>query len=226
MKAGRFPFEIRVATSARDIADLVSLRASTYARHRAPGAHFLSNAESQDGAPDAILLIARSKLDDGVLGSVRIQTRAARPLMIESAMALPLAMARANPIELMRGSVRGGNAGRVVSAALAKGSFLIAAELGFTHVIVTCREPVDLMYRSYRFDDLLDGGMILLPYSPGVKHRVLSLPVARAAGRWKESNAALHDFMLGTIHPDIRLDFELIRARLAWASQEGFATEA
>ena len=220
-KVRRLPFEIHVAITERDISDLVSLRSATYSRHGAPGAQFLGVAEAKDGAADAILLVARSKIDEGVLGSVRIQTRAAGPLMVESALNLPPELALAAPIELMRGSVRGGVSGRTVSAALAKASFLIAVELQFTHVIVTCREPVDLMYRSYQFDDLLNGDMVHLPYSPGAKHRVLSLPMSQAAGRWKGNNPGLHDFMLATAHPDIRLDFRSIRERLASVTQEG-----
>ena len=222
----RLPFEIRVAATARDIAELVSLRSATYGRHKAPGAHFLNVAEPQDGAPDAILLVARSKVDGGVLGSVRIQTRTAGPLMVESAISLPSEIERGRPIELMRGSVRGGAAGRTVSAALAKASFLIASELLFTHIIVTCREPVDSMYRAYMFDDLLYGGRVHLPYSPGVEHRILSLPVAEAAERWRCKNAALYSFMVDTDHPDIQLDFDSLRTRLSEAARERAPAEA
>ena len=134
--------------------------------------------------------------------------------MVESAMTLPPEVSRGSPVELMRGSVRGGTAGRMVSAALAKASFLITLELRFTHIIVTCREPVDSMYRAYQFDDLLGGRMINLPYSPGAQHRVLCLPVAEAADRWRTNNVRLNEFMLGTTHPDIRLDFDAVRERL------------
>ncbi|MEO7115789.1 MAG: hypothetical protein ABIZ18_08005 [Caldimonas sp.] len=222
----RLPFEIRVATTPGDIAELVSVRSETYARHKAPGAEFLKAAESQDGAPDAILLIARAKIGGGVVGSVRIQTRLVHPLMVESAMALPSNITTCTPVELMRGSVRGGTAGRMVSAALAKASFLMAIELGFTHIIVTCREPVDSMYRAYRFDDLLGGTMINLPYSPGAPHRVLCLPVAAASDRWRSNNLPLHEFMIGTVHPDIQLDFELAKDGLRRAAESKESVEA
>lgn len=222
----RLPFEIRVATTPCDIAELVSVRSETYARHKAPGAEFLRAAESQDGAPDAILLVARAKIDGGVVGSVRIQTRLTRPLMVESAMTLPSDITSCAPVELMRGSVRGGTAGRMVSGALAKASFLMAIELGFTHIIVTCREPVDSMYRAYRFDDLLGGQMINLPYSPGAPHRVLCLPVAVASDRWSRENLPLHAFMMGTVHPDIRLDFELAKDGLRRAAESKESVEA
>ena len=222
----RLPFDIRVATSTRDIDDLVALRSETYAKHGAPGAHLLKVAEAQDGALDAVLLVARAKIGGGVLGSVRIQTRAVRPLPVEGAVEFPPALTKASPIELMRGSVRGGSAGRLVSAALAKASFLVATELGFSHMLVTCRQPVDLMYRTYRFDDLLEGQMISLPYSPGALHRVLCLPVDQAPARWQLDNPALLEFMLGVRHPDLLLDFDLIRRRLGATPYVGEAAVA
>ena len=102
------PFRIRVATSDADLAELVSVRSNAYARHNAPGAANLRVAEKQDTDQDAILLLARSKLDGAALGSVRVQTRLLKPLMVESAMTLPPDVSAGAPIELMRGSVQNG----------------------------------------------------------------------------------------------------------------------
>jgi hypothetical protein len=214
------PFRVRVATSAADIAELVAVRSAAYLRHHAPGAARLKVAEKQDGALDAVLLIARSKLDNAVLGSVRVQTRITAPLMVEGATPLPDSVSDGAPIELMRGSVRNGSGGRMVSAALAKASFQLCVACGFTHIIVTCREPVNLMYRAYQFDELLGGEMIDLPYSPGAKHKVLCLPVDEAADRWRRKNAGLLDFMLNIPHPDLEIDFDLVRRRLAEAASD------
>jgi hypothetical protein len=131
--------------------------------------------------------------------------------MVESAMRLPPEITGANPVELMRGSVRNGAPGQMVSASLAKASFLLCLRFGFSHVIVTCREPVDLMYRAYQFDDLLAGDMIDLSYSPCVKHKVLCLPIGAAAERWKTANPPLFEFMFNSHHPDIDLDHAAVR---------------
>jgi hypothetical protein len=208
------PFRIRVATSDADLAELVSVRSNAYARHNAPGAANLLVAEKQDTDQDAILLLARSKLDGAALGSVRVQTRLVKPLMVENAMTLPLDVSASAPIELMRGSVQNGAPGRMVSAALAKASFKLCLACGFTHIIVTCREPVNLMYRAYQFDELLAGELIDLPYSPGKKHKVLCLPVAEASERWRKRNPSLLNFMLETDHPDLDVDYGLVRERL------------
>ena len=165
------PFSVSIARTLEDMAELVGVRSTSYSRHNAPGAARLSSAEEQDHGNDAILVMARSKLNGSVVGSVRIQTRLLRPLMVESATSLPAEFINGRPIELMRGSVRNGVVGRMVSAALAKASYQVSKTCDFSHIIVTCRDPVHLMYRAYQFDDLLDGVMIDLPYSPGAKHK-------------------------------------------------------
>lgn len=208
------PFSIKVAQSTADLHELVELRYEAYSRHRAPGAERLISPEEQDRGDDAVLLLARSNFDGSVVGSVRIQTRLARALMVESAMQLPADIARGAPIELMRGSVKNGVQGRLVAATLAKASFQIAEKCGFSHIIVTCRTPVNFIYRAYCFDELLDGEFIDLPYSPGAKHQVLSLPVIDARFRWQEQNPSLYRFMVESPHPEIEIDYDFISQKL------------
>jgi len=215
-----FPFVVRLASSERDLLDVVGLRSQTYSRHNAPAARLVRSPEDQDLRGDGVVLVARSKLDDTAVGSVRVQTRVRRPLMVESAMELPDDVTAANPIELMRGSITNGIAGRMVSASLAKTTFLLCHRFSFSHVIVTCREPVDLMYRAYRFDELLGGALIDLPYSPGARHKVLCLPMDKAPERWQRHNQPLFDFMMNVEHPDIQVDFEQVRHQLARAEAE------
>ena len=194
----------------------MSLRSQTYFRHNAPAAGLVRSPEEQDRRGDAVLLIARSKLDGTAVGSVRVQTRVSRPLMVESAIRLPAEVAGANPIELMRGSITNGVAGRMVSASLAKANFLLCRRFDFSHVIVTCREPVDLLW-AYQSDELLSGELIELPYSPGALHKVLCLPMREATERWHSRNRPLFDFMMNTDHPDIQVDLEQVQAQLARA---------
>lgn len=208
------PFSVFVAQTSDELDELVRVRAAAYLRHNAPAASRLSRSEEQDRNNDAILLVARSKLTGSVVGSVRVQTRLRKPLSVESALTLPDEMLERSPVELMRGNVLNGVGGKMVSAALAKGSYQVCKALKFSHIIVTCREPVDLMYRAYQFDDLLNGAMVDLPYSPGVKHKVLTLNVQEAEQRWKTNNPPLLNFMVGTNHPDIAIDYDYIFRRL------------
>ena len=209
------PFVVRLASAERDLLDVVSLRSQTYSRHNAPAARLVRTPEDQDLRGDGVVLVARSKLDGTAVGSVRVQTRVHRPLMVESAMQLPDEVVAGNPVELMRGSITNGIAGRMVSATFAKATFLLCNRLAFSHVIVTCREPVDLMYRAYLFDELLGGELIDLPYSPGARHKVLCLPMDKATERWQRHNPPLLDFMMNMEHPDIQVDYEQIQQQLA-----------
>ena len=83
---GSLPFVVRLASSERDLLDVVSLRSQTYSRHNAPAARLVRSPEDQDLRGDGVILVARSKLDGTAVGSVRVQTRVHRPLMVESAM--------------------------------------------------------------------------------------------------------------------------------------------
>ena len=216
MKASpaNLPFRVTAACTVKDVTELVKVRSETYLRHAAPGADRLRVPELQDYGNDAILLVARSKLDDAVIGSVRIQTRLVRPLMVESAMELPVEIVNDAPLELMRGSVRGGAVGNLVSSILAKASYQVSRACAFGHIVVTCREPVNLMYRAYQFDELMAGAMIDLPYSPGAKHKVLNLPVKDAEFRWRAQNLPLYVFMVETSHVDIAIDYDYVFSRL------------
>lgn len=208
------PFVVRLASSERDLLDVVSLRSKTYSRHNAPAARLVRSLEEEDLRGDGLILVARSKIDGTAIGSVRVQTRVQRPLMVESAMQLPHDVASANPIELMRGSITNGLPGRTVSASFAKATFLLCRKFAFSHVIVTCREPVDLMYRAYRFDELLGGALIELPYSPGARHKVLCLPMNEATERWRSQNPPLFELMLNIEDPDIQVDYDQVRQQL------------
>jgi len=217
---GSLPFVVRLASSERDLLDVVSLRSQTYSRHNAPAARLVRTPEDQDLRGDGVILVARSKLDGTAVGSVRVQTRVHRPLMVESAMQLPSEVVAGKPIELMRGSITNGAAGRMVSATFAKATFLLCHRFSFSHVIVTCREPVDLMYRAYHFDELLGGALIDLPYSPGARHKVLCLPMDKATERWRLHNPPLFDFMMNLEHPDIQVDYQEVQQQLARAKSE------
>jgi hypothetical protein len=60
------------------------------------------------------------------------------------------------------------------------------------------------------FDDVLEGRTIPLSYADNVQHSVLSMPIADADRRWRESNHALYDFMARTEHRDIQIDYDRV----------------
>src|SRR5690349_19885263 len=111
---------ISIASSAQDFADAIAVRAEAYARHNAPALDRVRNGEPDDERDDVVLLLARSKLDGGVVGTMRLDPNVRSPLHIASVVTLPEPYSSARCVEFMRLGVRNGSSGRLVSAALAK----------------------------------------------------------------------------------------------------------
>lgn len=207
------PFTVSVADTRTDLAEIVSLRSAAYSRHNAPAADKLRSPEEDDWRDDIVLLVARSKLDGGIVGTIRINPNLAAPMSLESATALPARFAHARCVEFMRLGVSSGGAGRLVTSALAKASFYICAASQIDYIFVASRPPVDIVYRRYCFDDLLEGRKVELPYAPGAAHSILCLPVREAESRWMGRSPGVHQFFVETHHPDLELDFAGIGSR-------------
>ena len=67
------PFRVTLVTTDGELRRAVAARASAYLRHNAPAADKLCVAEDDDLRDDVAVLVARSKLDDGILGTIRKQ---------------------------------------------------------------------------------------------------------------------------------------------------------
>lgn len=209
------PFVVSVVVTASELEEAVAVRSSAYERHNAPGAAKLREAEADDSRPDVVVLIARQKLDGRVIGSIRVQPNSAQPMKFEREVPLPAHLAGRPGVELMRLGVANGTPGRMVTAALAKASYMICRKNGVEHIYVGGRRPVDAIYRSYQFDDLLNGRKVELSYAPGALHSILCLPVQEAEERWRTRNFGLYSFMVLTEHADIAIDDQEVRRRLA-----------
>lgn len=209
------PFQVSLATTAEDFTAALEMRARAFARHGMFDAEKLRAPEPEDGYDDVLVLIARQKLDRRVIGTIRLQPNFARPLRLEEVLCLSPEARRQRSAELMRLGVENGTAGRMVTAALAKAVFEICRRCRIDHIFVGGRRPVDAIYRSYQFSDLLNGKAVELSWTkPGLLHHVLHMPIAEAEQRWKCGNPALYDFMVLTDHPDIAIDHAEAQRRL------------
>ena len=207
------PFTVNLVTTKEDLARAVAIRASAFMRHNAPAADKLREGEKDDERDDVVLLVARSKLDGGILGTIRLQPNLKTPMHLESVISLPFPFSESRCIEFIRLGVLNGASGRLVSFALAKASYEICVAMKMDYIFLCSRPPVDTMYRRYRFDDFLQGKKLDLHYAPGVPHTVLCLPVAEAAERWRLHSQAVYRFFIETEHPDLAIDFEQVRRR-------------
>lgn len=220
------PFTVKVVTTKSELDGVVALRSAAYLRHNAPAADKVRFAEEEDERGDAVVLVARSKLEGGVVGTMRINSNLNTPIQLESAMSLPDPFNQSRCAEFMRLGVVNGSSGRLVSSALAKASYEICVAMKMDFIFVCSRPPVDTMYRGYKFDDLLNGKKLDLHYAPGVPHFVLCLPVAEAAERWRLNSRPVYRFFIETEHPDLEIDYAEVKRRFARRAPTDVSLEA
>jgi hypothetical protein len=208
----QLPFRVRLVGDAQDLAKAVEIRSSAYSRHLPPVGEALRQPEGDDYRPDVLILVAERKIDRQILGSMRLQPNFDAPLRIEGEVKLPEKFDGRRLIEAMRLGVENGTSGRMVMVALVKAAFEICHACAFDFALVAGRRSVAAIYRSMLFDDVLEGRTIPLSYADNVQHSVLSMPIADADRRWRESNHALYDFMARTEHRDIQIDYDRVFA--------------
>lgn len=220
------PFTVKLVTSKDDFTRAIAVRAAAFLRHNAPALDKVRDGEEDDERDDVVLLVARSKLDDGVVGTMRIDPNLNRPMHLESAMAVPEPFKKSRCVEFMRLGVVNGSSGHLVSLALAKAGYEICVAMKMDYIFLCSRAPVDTLYRGYRFDDLLDGKKLDLHYAPGAPHFVLCLPVAEAEERWRLHSKSVYRFFIETEHPDLEIDYEEVRRRFVSREAVKFASGA
>jgi hypothetical protein len=82
------PFTVRMVVSEADLVRAVEVRYAAYQRHAAPFAETLRAPEPLDRAPGTVVLLAEDKSDRAAVGTMRIQTNAFEPLVLEQSIAL------------------------------------------------------------------------------------------------------------------------------------------
>ena len=172
----------------------------------------LRQPEADDLRVDALLLIAESKLDKEVVGSLRLQPNFNRPLRIEGEMSLPDTYKGRRLVEARRLGVDNGSSGRMVMVALVKAAYELCHASDIEYVVVAGRRSVATMYRTMLFDDILDGATIALSYAENLPHSVFAMPIRDADRRWRTTRHSLYEFMARTEHPDISVDYDRVYA--------------
>jgi hypothetical protein len=204
----RLPFRVRVCKTPADLNQAVSVRHTAYARHLdASVADLMRQAEKADTAPGTTLLLAESKVDGSVLGSMRIQTNVHGPLAVEQSVRLPDEMQGHKLAEATRLAIAGDRTGHLVKSMLVKAGYLFCLRNEVQYMLITARSPVDRQYQRLLFRDLYpDQGYIPLAHVFGLPHRVMYFDVFDGEALWSERKHPLLDFMRWTLHPDIELN--------------------
>lgn len=209
------PFKVRLAKVPADLARVLALRAQAYGRHVPELADSLGRAEPDDLRADTLLLLAESKEDGSLLGSMRLINNLHQPLKIEQETTLPAKFWGRRLVEARRLTVLPGTQGRMVSTALSKAMYEICFFSAMDEVLITARHPVDKMYRTMQFEDALGGQKLCLSDVSNLPHGLYCLPVRDADARWRKAECPLYPFMAQTRHPDIEIDYDVVHRRFS-----------
>ncbi len=207
------PFRVRLASDERDLRRAIAVRMQAYGRHVPGMEEVLSAPESDDFRSDAVLMLAESKSDGQVLGSMRLLTNIQHPLHLEEELDLPRQFHGRKLLEAWRLTVRPGEAARQVSTALYKALYEVSFHAGIDHVLVVARNPVDRLYRAMQFKDALEGKKIALSNTLFLPHGLYYLPVKEADALWRAAECPMYPFMAQTHHPDIEIDHDVVHRR-------------
>ncbi len=213
--AQHLPFRVHLANKEQDLPDLIRLRAEVYGRHLPGMEAVLRTPEPDDLRADAVLLVAKSKAEDQLLGAIRLVGNQHRPLDIEHALPAQSPLHSRWLGEVGRLTVQSGPHSQLVSNALYKATFLSGMRAGMDHLLIAARTPVDRLYRNMQLNNVLPGQKIKLGSTLGVAHSLFELPVQEAPARWEAAQSFFHGFVTLTQHPDIEIDLASLRRTLA-----------
>jgi hypothetical protein len=202
----RLAFEVRPIHTQDDLFKAIVIRHEAYARHLPELARRLTVPEPADTAPGHTVLLAENRLDRTPLATVRLQTNEYGPLALEASIELPGWLRGRKLAEATRLAVSESVRGRFVTLVMFKAFFQFCLEEEVEWMVVGARPPLDRIYRSLMFEDVVQGGeFVPLRHTGGIPHRVLAFNVARAEPLWRTAGHSLYAFMGLTLHPDVRV---------------------
>lgn len=200
------PFTVRRVVSQADLLRAVGVRYAAYKRHAATFADGLRVPEPLDSAPGTVVLLAEEKSNGEALGTMRIQTNAFEPLVLEQSIALPDWLKKRRLAEATRLGVTHGRIGPLVKNALFKAGILFCRMAGVERIVIAGRAPIDRQYDELQFEEVYPGlGYIPLRHAGGLPHRILMLEVASARQRWAAVGHPLYEFVFELEHAEIDL---------------------
>lgn len=199
-------FEVRIARDAIDLRAACGIRSIAYGHHT-PGMRTVCiEPDMLDADENTAVLLCVDKATGAAVGTARLQTNAAGPLLIEYSVGVPDSMRTDTRVEISRLSAIPG-ADPLVKLALMKACYLFSVANQIRWMVIGARK--DSLVRQYTrlgFEDLYgDERRVQLMHAGRLEHRVLAFNVTTAESRWRETRHPLYVFMVDTVHPDIRL---------------------
>jgi len=197
-------FTLQLVSSPEDLLDACSVRAQAYGHHLPEMGHKLAEPDELDFAPGTAVFLCRSKADGRATGTMRIQSNASGPLLMESSLSLPTWLGDVSRAEITRLAVRVG-ADPLTRLSLWKAcyQFCIANQLNWM-VVGARNEALIRNYRRLGFIDVFGPDERMpLAHTGGMPHRIIALDTLSLQRRWGEARHPLYEYFFETQHADL-----------------------
>lgn len=223
------PFVVEMAREG-DLYDVAALRSASYGKHIPALGMVLQTPEECDYELGCEVIVARSKFDGTLLGTMRMHTNAFKPLPLQMSLRLPERFSNMRMVEATRLCVKGSPNASLVRSALFKALFQYCEAQGVDWMMAAGRRPVDRIYDALLFSDVGESGKFYpMAHANGVPHRVMSLAPLEARFTWEACQHPLYRFVIETMHSDVNLS-AMTSLNFAWncpqvdpESDSGFA---
>jgi hypothetical protein len=198
-------FRLRVARTTHDIHAACKVRSEAYGRHLPHLRGALVAPDELDGAEGVVVFLCVDKRSGSAIGTVRLQTSSAGPLLIEQSVQVPEEVRRCTRAELTRLAVVPG-ADPLTKLSLMKATFLYCRAAQIRYMVIGARSRgLIRQYEELAFTPLFDGEMFPLKHAANIPHQVLVNDLSTIELRMQASGSTWPDFVHKTWHPDIDL---------------------
>jgi hypothetical protein len=197
-------FVLELVSSTQDLLDACSVRAQAYGHHLPDMGHKFSEPDELDFTAGTSVFLCRDKADGRAVGTMRIQSSAFGPLMMEGSFGLPPWLHGASRAEITRLAVRVG-ADPLIRLSLWKASYLFCMANRLDWMVVGARnEALIRNYRRLGFVDVFGPEQLMpLAHTGGLPHRIMAFENTSAERRWGEMRHPLYQFVFETVHADL-----------------------
>lgn len=197
-------FVLELVSSSRDLLEACSVRAQAYGHHLPEMGQRLAEPDDLDFAAGTSVFLCRDKADGLAVGTMRIQSNAFGPLLMESSLSLPGWLHGASRAEITRLAVRVG-VDPLIRLGLWKASYLFCMANRLDWMVVGARnEALIRNYRRLGFVDVFGPEQLMpLAHTGGLPHRIMAFQNTLARRRWGEAKHPLYQFVFETEHADL-----------------------
>ena len=181
-------------------------RYTSYGKHLPDLGSRLRNPEEADFELGCEVIVARSKLDGSLLGTLRTHANVLKPLPLQASIRLPALHQGQRMIETTRLCVKGNPNSSLVRNTLFKALFQYCSSQDVAWMMAAGRRPVDRIYDALIFSDVGEPGAFYpMAHAGNMPHRVMRFSPAHAQATWGACHHPLYEFVFETEHPDIDL---------------------